>query len=121
MRRVAHTIVLVLVAGVVLSAHLAVKKTTPAKGARLAAAPDHVQVWFTQEPDLAVSSLRLAGRSGAVKLGPVEHGGDRSLRARVEATLSAGDYTVTWKTAGDDGHVMQGSFTFSVTAPARTP
>jgi methionine-rich copper-binding protein CopC len=30
--------------------------------------------------------------------------------------LPAGGYTVAWRGIGDDGHVVRGDFTFSVTA-----
>jgi copper transport protein len=103
-----------------LLAHLAVTKTSPAKDAAVDASPDYVQVWFTEKPELALSVLSLAGPAGPIKLGPVEAGEASSVRAAVKTRLAKGAYTVSWKTAGPDGHVLRGEFKFSVgtaTAP----
>ena len=37
-----------------------------------------------------------------------------SIAVAVTSPLPAGKYTVTWKTAGTDGHVIRGSFGFTV-------
>lgn len=104
---------LAMAAAVSLLAHLQVAKTFPAANAKVGS-PDHLQVWFTQEPDPAVSALELVGASGPVTIGKTEAAGGKSLRSTVTVTLPAGAYTVKWRTAGDDGHVMRGEFGFTV-------
>ena len=37
-----------------------------------------------------------------------------SIAVAVTSPLPAGKYTVTWKTAGTDGHVIRGTFGFTV-------
>lgn len=100
------------------SAHLAVSKTMPADQSTVSESPARVQVWFTQQPSPRVSLLEMKGPSGEdVKLGEVAiTRGDRSIAAAVLGTLAPGRYEVAWRTAGDDGHVMRGTFAFSVKA-----
>jgi methionine-rich copper-binding protein CopC len=112
----ATTLVIALAAAVTLSAHMAYSKSMPAKDATLSEAPDHLQVWFTQDPEPAVSQLSLEGPGGEVALGETTVGDEKSLVADLPAALAPGSYTVKWRSAGDDGHVMRGDFAFSVRA-----
>ena len=41
--------------------------------------------------------------------------GEKSIVADVPA-LESGTYTVSWRAAGDDGHVQRGEFSFTVRA-----
>jgi len=111
--------VAVALAGTVVFAHLAVRKSLPGKGATMTTSPSSVQVWFTQEPEMEKSGLTLTGPQGAVALGAVKAGPERSLVASVSGKLAAGAYTLEWKTAGDDGHVLTGKTPFSVAATAK--
>lgn len=117
--RLLRLLPLLCVAGVVsLSAHLKVEKTFPATDSTVTTAPERVQVWFSQAPTLPVSSLTLEGSGGRVTLGKVTAGlddgkPDRSLVAPISGSLAAGTYTVTWKTAGADGHIQTGTFAFT--------
>ena len=103
------------------SAHLAVVKTLPAAESTISAPPDRVAVWFSQAPSSRLSRLELRGPNGddVIELDkPTVSADDQSVAARIPTTLTPGSYTVAWRTAGDDGHVMRGTFTFSV-QPAR--
>ncbi len=119
LHRIVAVTAAVALAGTVVFAHLAVKKSLPGKGATLTASPSVVQVWFTQEPEFEKSGLTLTGPQGAVALDPVKAGPEKSLMATVPAKLAAGAYTLEWKTAGDDGHVLTGKVPFSVAATAK--
>jgi methionine-rich copper-binding protein CopC len=64
-----------------------------------------------------VTTVKLAGPSGAVKLGAVtrdEKVKDAPVVAAIPSTLGAGTYTASWSVAGDDGHPVKGSFAFVV-------
>lgn len=119
--RLIRLLPLLLIAGVVsLSAHLKVEKTFPATDSTVTTAPERLQVWFSQAPTLPVSSLTLEGPNGRVTLGKVAAGSsdgkpDRSLVAPITGSLAAGTYSVTWKTAGADGHILTDTFSFSFT------
>ncbi|HIE91328.1 MAG TPA: hypothetical protein EYQ83_00060 [Acidobacteria bacterium] len=68
-RTLVATLVIALAAAGAVSAHMAYSKSMPAKDAKLIASPDHVQVWFTQDPEPAVSQISLEGPNGEVSLG----------------------------------------------------
>ena len=95
-------------------AHFKVAKTLPADGAVLTAPPTVVQVWFSEKPALAASALTLEGAGGAVALGRTELADERSLRAAVEGPIAPGAYKVNWLAAGSDGHVLRGSYGFTL-------
>ena len=94
-------------------AHMKVAKTAPEEGATLNASPDTVRIWYTQEPDRAVSKMKLRGAGVEMEL-DVKADSDKSLTASLDAALSDGNYTVSWQTAGDDGHIQKGEFSFTV-------
>ena len=106
--------VLVVFAVATAMAQLAATKTMPDADAVVAESPEQIQVWFTQDPDPAVSQLVLAGPAGEVELGDTTVADEKSLMAMVPRALAPGSYTVSWRTAGDDGHVRRGDFAFTV-------
>ena len=97
-----------------LAAHMAVEKTDPARDATVTLALKHVQLWFTQKPDLKVTKIELEGPSGAVKLAPAHMMGEKSVMAALDGELADGAYTVRWQSAGDDGHVQKGAYAFQL-------
>jgi methionine-rich copper-binding protein CopC len=96
-----------------LFAHAELQKTDPADNAMLTAPPSAIQLWFDEKPDLAVSSIELTGPSGPVALGPIFSLGNH-MGANIKGTLAPASYKVNWQTAGDDGHVSKGTFSFMV-------
>lgn len=110
----AFTVVaLVLASTTLLLAHMKIEKSEPAANAVLAKPAPHVQVFFTEAPDLKVSKLDMKGPSAATKLVSL-HVMDKSLMAMVEGDMPDGAYTVSWQAAGKDGHIQKGDFTFTV-------
>ena len=116
MKTVGWCLVLIVASVVIAAAHMAVQKTMPEADAVLSASPHHIQIWFTQSPDPAISRLTLEGAGGEVTLGDTAVGDDKSLMAMLPSQLAAGAYTVQWRTAGDDGHTQRGDFAFTVRA-----
>lgn len=114
---------LLLLTGVTLSAfHLRVEKTAPIEGAVLTVSPKQVRVWFSEAPTLVVSSITVMGPSGKVELGTLALGkngetSDDSMVADVKGALSPGKYTVSWRTSGKDGHMLTGTFEFTLKSP----
>jgi methionine-rich copper-binding protein CopC len=90
-------------------------KTEPADGAALKASPAHVEMWFAEKPDPAVTKIAVKGPAGAIQTGTPHAGTDKSVVADIKGSLPAGKYSVDWQTAGDDGHLSKGAFSFSVT------
>jgi methionine-rich copper-binding protein CopC len=95
-------------------AHAKLEKTEPAANATVTAAPTSVQLWFSEAPDLKVTKVVLTGPSGAVELGPAHSMGKNNVMAPIVGKMADGKYTVSWQTAGDDGHVQKGEFVFTL-------
>jgi methionine-rich copper-binding protein CopC len=89
------------------------EKSAPAADSTVKAPLSSVQIWFSEKPDMAVSKVTLTGPSGEVKLKNL-HAMDKSLMAMVDGTAGPGKYTVSWASAGDDGHAQKGEFAFNV-------
>ena len=96
--------------------HNRLVKSEPGVDAALAKSPAVVRLWFKEAAELAVSSIRLADAAATpIATGAVRATDDKtSIAVTVSAPLLPGQYTVTWKTAGPDGHVIRGSFGFTV-------
>jgi methionine-rich copper-binding protein CopC len=109
-------VVAALVAGstVFVRAHTKLEKSEPAAGATLNTAPKQLQLWFNEKIDAAVSKLEMTSGSKQVELSGLHVMGGKTLMATVTGTVSGGTYKVAWQTAGDDGHVVKGDFTFTV-------
>lgn len=103
-------------------AHLHLRHSSPAAKAVLDTVPSEIRLVFTEAPSLAVSSIRLLAPDGTeVPLGAlaVDPDSATALVARITAAqLSAGSYTVVWRTASDDGHPMEGRFGFTISEGA---
>ena len=103
------------VAGTVLMAHAKLEKTMPADKATVAKAPTEISVTFSEAPDAAVSKLSIKGPSDKVSLVKT-HVMGKQLMASVQGEMTDGLYTVSWQTAGDDGHAQKGEFAFTLKA-----
>ena len=92
-----------------------VTKTSPEADATLSVAPEAVQLWYSQAPDVAVSKVTLTGPGGEVPL-RVRSGPENSLEGRIQGDgeLPDGSYVVTWQAAGDDGHIQKGEYGFTL-------
>ena len=97
-------------------AHNRLLKTEPAAQAALKTAPARVQFWFFEKPDLTITKITVKGPAGAVDVGPAHAVSEKVVAADFKGKLPAGAYTVSWQTAGDDGHISKGVFSFTVAA-----
>lgn len=99
--------------------HLHLVKSTPAASASVTAAPDSIKLWFSQAPELKLTTVKLTGPGAAVvDLAPLAEGDSALVVAPVKGKMGAGAYTVAWRTMSTDGHVVRGTFAFKVTARA---
>ena len=119
----------VLVAGAAVAARPAVMRAEPAAAMHLhllrsapaadstVASPATVQLWFSETPQVAVTTVRMTGPNGrAVRLGRVRAGAEHSVTANVQGRLTPGRYTIAWRTMSRDGHAMRGTIPFTVAA-----
>jgi methionine-rich copper-binding protein CopC len=97
--------------------HTKLLKSTPAANDTLATAPTAISLWFNEQVELKVTTVKLSGAAGSVKIGAVtrdEKTKDAPVVATIPTPLAAGSYTVNWSVAGDDGHPVKGTFAFVV-------
>ena len=97
--------------------HLHLVKSVPAANATIAAAPDSLRLWFSQTPELGVTSVKLTGPgTAAIALAPLAKRDSSLVVAAVKGKMATGAYTVVWRTMAKDGHVARGSYGFRVGA-----
>lgn len=113
MARAFVAVVAAVLVSVVAQAHTKLQKSEPADGATVEAAA-MLHLFFNEKPDLKVSKVALVGPSGNVELGPAHSMADKDIMAAIKGSLANGKYTVNWQTAGKDGHVIKGAFSFTV-------
>ena len=96
------------------SIHMRLVKSFPVEDQVLAEAPDHIRLWFSQDPELALSRVRLTGSGDATfELGKAQATDDaKSFMVPITDTLPEGSYTITWQTASPDGHKVRGDYAF---------
>ena len=103
--------------------HLKLIRSEPAANATLTVSPTQVKLWFTQRPELTVTSIKIRSGSGASAveraLAPLSRAATTgaAIAAPVGAALAAGHYEVVWRTMARDGHVLNGIIPFDVGAP----
>lgn len=102
------------------SAHTRVERTSPAAGDTARTPVREVRVRFSApvEPGLTRLTLVRGGEALAEGGAADPESGRREYVLPLGAPLHAGDYTVRWRTVGADGHVLEGSFGFTVAAEA---
>ena len=102
------------------AAHFSLVKSSPATGQTLEASPKRLQLWFSETPAAGVSQLKLFGADKtALALDKTVIDKDKSIYADVPKPLAPGAYLLSWRAAGDDGHVQSGEIKFTV-APKST-
>ncbi len=100
-------------------AHANLVRSEPAANSAQPVSPKVVRVWFSEAIEPSFSTLRVVDKSGtAVDQGDAHRLGNDATAMEVSlGNLPDGLYTVVWKnTSTVDGHVLAGSFSFTVGA-----
>lgn len=100
--------------------HLKLKASFPAKDTVLTSAPDAVRLWLTEKADLPATRITVvnAAKQPLALAKPTRAAAaDAPIEAKFTQPPAAGAYTVTWKTMSKDGHVVSGTFGFTVRTP----
>jgi len=101
--------------------HATLLRSEPAKDGTITTSPDRIYLVFSEEVEPSLGGIRLVGPGGrTVTLKPT---GDprnvSALVAPVTTTLAAGTWRVEWRIVSEDGHPIDGDFTFTLAgAPA---
>jgi methionine-rich copper-binding protein CopC len=96
--------------------HLRLVKSVPSAGEALAAMPTEIRLWFSQKPEVGLTSIKLLREdSTVVELGKVVRTSDSlSVRASLDKALVPGTYLVNWRSVSKDGHAVRGSYHFNM-------
>jgi methionine-rich copper-binding protein CopC len=103
--------------------HTHLVKAEPGIDAKVKDSPTQVRLWFSERPDVALTSASLFTADTTliteIKLATTDD--TLSVGGPVASTLAPGKYIVRWRVAAEDGHVMRGRYAFYVdpTAPAQ--
>ena len=101
--------------------HATLISSEPAKGSRLPASPARIYLVFSEEVEPSLGSIRLVGPGGRVVA--LKSTGDprnvSALVAQVTTPLDAGTWRVEWRIVSEDGHPIDGDFTFAVDGERR--
>jgi methionine-rich copper-binding protein CopC len=96
--------------------HAALVRSTPAQRAMLARPPDRVRLWFNEPLEAKFATVSVWDDKGVEidqKDSLVESQDPKALSVGVP-TLGPGTYTVKYRVLSVDGHVVEGSFRFTV-------
>ena len=99
------------------SAHVRLLRSDPAAGSHVAS-PSTIRLWFSERPDLALTSITLHNDNGttfSVRPPQAAVNDFTQLSFSVASALPAGHYTVEWRAMSSDGHPSGGRFSFMVT------
>lgn len=92
-------------------AHTHLESSVPADKSRVQA-PAAIELHFSEAAKLTALTLQKGKEAEqSIKPLPAKAAADVSVPV---PTLAPGDYVVSWRVAGDDGHVMTGKFGFTV-------
>lgn len=109
---------MLVIAPAIAFAHGALRSSTPAKGAHLAAVPRTLRLTFNEPAVLAFSAIELRGPDGQrIALGKLANAtGDQTTLVVpiIGPVTTGGAYKVLWRMAGPDGHPVRGEFEFVI-------
>jgi copper transport protein len=96
------------------TAHTRLESSAPAAGSTSDTPVTEVTLRFTLPVSLLGEGIVIDGPEGAVVADVAAAGDGLVLVATPSEALTAGDYTVTWTAAAQDGHPLDGTFGFTV-------
>jgi methionine-rich copper-binding protein CopC len=116
-RIAAAVALLVIVAPVAALAHAKMKSSTPKDGSTVAAGLSEIELNFSKPLRLSVVHVRDASKHDVPLRGELPKAFTAVAKINVDG-LTPGAYEVSWTAVAEDGHVMKGTFAFSVKADA---
>lgn len=109
---------LVLVGATSAQAHTELTKSSPADGSSVNAPLERIELFFSEPPLIDGSKIALSDAEGAdIPVGETQRDGS-TLFVDWPAGIAPGDVTINWRVAADDGHVEDGTLSFTYTAAA---
>ncbi len=106
------------------SAHAILLRSDPTKDAQLNAAPSQVRMWFSEDLNPAFSTAVVVNANNQrvdKKDAHVSANNTQEMDITLPPNLPPSVYVVVWRTdSADDGHILTGSFLFTVIRPDGT-
>jgi methionine-rich copper-binding protein CopC len=99
--------------------HITLDRSVPADAATVAGPVSEVRLFFSGAPLMRGASIRVVNSARSLQRStpPAADPTDpKQLYVQMTPPLGEGTYVVQWRCIADDGHVMRGDFTFTVTA-----
>jgi copper transport protein len=97
------------------SAHATLQSSTPAANSVLEAGPSYIVLDFDDAVDASVSSIQLYSQDAkVVAIAKPQPGADPSIVQAAVPLLGVGLYAVVWRVTSQDGHVVDGAFSFQI-------
>jgi methionine-rich copper-binding protein CopC len=92
----------------------------PAANATITASPSVIRLFFTEEPQVKVTTVRLLDASEKERPLEVPYAetDTKVVAATLKGPIQPGAYKVVWRAMAKDGHVVSGNFTFTLMAAA---
>src|SRR5260370_12266325 len=104
------------------SAHAILLRSDPAKDAVLNVAPQQVRMWFSEDLNPAFTTAAVVNAKNQPvdqKDAHVAPGDSKEMDLSLKANLPPSVYIVIYRTdSAEDGHILRGSFIFTVANPA---
>jgi len=97
--------------------HLHLLRSEPAADTVVNAMPTAVNLWFSEPPEVKVTTVKLTmpgGETVALARVTADEEDASHVVAAVEAGAGPGAYKVEWRTMSRDGHVVNGDLSFHV-------
>ncbi len=111
----AATIAAVLAPAQHVFAHAGLEASVPASNAVLESGPPNIVLDFNEAVDAGLSDIQLYDQTATlVATGRPQAGADSSVVQASVPTLGKGVYVVVWRVPSEDGHVVNGVFSFQV-------
>lgn len=104
--------------------HIRLESSTPAQGDTVDVAPPALRLRFSGYIERSYTSLAVTAPDGTpVAIGSIEWIGDdsREFAAGIPPVTAPGPYTVAWRTAGADGHILTGEIVWFLRADTTAP
>jgi len=102
-------------------AHDRLLSSDPADGAQLETSPQTITLTFSATPLDVEPMARVTAEDGTVVFEGAPTIGDHTATVTLPSALPAGTTTVDWRVVSEDGHPIEGTFSFQVAqAPAPT-
>ena len=94
-------------------------RSEPGNGAVLTQSPGAIRLEFSERPELALATIRIASAADTITLAPLTTDSVNAhiIIAPVAVQLAPGSHTVLWRVAARDGHPVRGTVSFVVAAP----